>query len=78
MKCGFYELDITPAMGSIIPGGFAARYGQVIEEKLYVRGTVFMEEEKVLAIASVDACGITLDITERVRERVAKFAPLPA
>ena len=25
MKCGFYELDITPSLGSIIPGSFEAR-----------------------------------------------------
>ena len=30
MKCSFFELDITPPLGSIIPGDFAARYASEI------------------------------------------------
>lgn len=71
MNCGFFELDITPCLGSVIPGSFEARISDEILDPLYVRATVFDNGEKTLAIAVIDACGITCDITERIRESVA-------
>ena len=76
MKCGFYEFEITPALGAIIPGGFGARYAEEIRDRIYVRAGVFTNENETVALAVIDACGITLDITERVRERVAEFCPI--
>ena len=75
MKCGFFELDITPPLGSIIPGAFEARYGVRIRDRLYVRAFVAIGEE-TLAIVSIDACGITWDITERIRTRISRFSPI--
>lgn len=76
MKVGFYEADITPPLGSIIPGDFAARYATEVLDPLYVRTVVVKNDETSLAIASVDACGITADITERIRKRVTEFIPM--
>jgi len=69
MKCGFFELDITPALGSIIPGGFGARYSKSVLDRLFARAVVFDNGKNTLALAVVDACGITLDITERIGDR---------
>lgn len=76
MKCGFFELDITPPLGSIIPGAFGARYATEILDPLYVRTIVVRNGDTALAIASVDACGITLDITEQIRARVCSMIPM--
>ncbi len=76
MKCGFFELDITPPLGSIIPGSFNARYANEILDPLYVRSMVVRAGEYSLAVASVDTCGITLDITQRIRERVCSMIPM--
>ena len=37
---------------------------------------VFDNRENSIALASVDACGITLDITERIRKRVSEITPI--
>lgn len=76
MKCGFYELDITPPLGSIIPGDFGARYANEILDPLYVRAAVLRNGNMALAIASIDACGITSDITEMIRTRVCSQIPM--
>ncbi len=76
MKCGFYEFDITPALGSIIPGSYERRLSEEILDLLYVRAMVVRQEEKALAIAVIDACGITMDVTEAVRERVCARLPM--
>lgn len=76
MKCGFYELDITPPLGSIIPGAFAARYADEVLDNLFVRAFVAKNGTKTLAVAIIDACGITLDVTEAVRKRVASASDI--
>ena len=70
MKCGFYECDITPSLTSVIPGDFKARYSTEILDPLFVRAVVFESGKKTMAIAVIDACGITIDITERIRRSV--------
>lgn len=76
MKCGFFELGITPALGSIIPGSFNARRAKEIEDPLCVRSMVVRAGIYGLAVVSVDACGITLDMTQRIRERVCAMIPM--
>jgi len=76
MKCGFFELDITPALGCIMPGDFGARYAEDILDPLYVRAIAVRDGDTGLAVASIDATGITADITERIRARVAQRIPL--
>lgn len=76
MRCGFFELDITPHLGSIIPGAFKARIAQDVLDPIFVRSVVFGNETTSLAIASVDAVGITADVTQRVRESVCAILPM--
>jgi len=77
MKCGFYEIDITPPFGSIIPGSFGPRFSNGVLDTLYVRAMVCKTETAAAAIAVIDACGITMDITERILERVTATLPIP-
>lgn len=76
MKCGFFELDITPYLNSIIPGSFGARLCNDVQDPLFVRSFVGIGESSSCAIAVIDAVGITWDITERIRRDVASRAPL--
>ena len=76
MNCGFFELDITPPLGSIIPGAYAARYAKEIWDPLYARAMVVQNDDSALAIVSIDACGITADITEAIRNRVCSLVPM--
>ncbi|MBO7762484.1 MAG: hypothetical protein J6T24_06770 [Clostridia bacterium] len=77
MKCGFHEIDITPRMGSIIPGDFKARYSRSVRDPLYLRALAADDGERALAILSIDACGITADLAERIRVRVEAEAGIP-
>ena len=80
IRAGFCANEITPALGSIIPGDFGARYNVRVQEKLYVRAAVFelddADTQKVAAIVSIDACGVYYSLTRRVRERVAQYVPI--
>lgn len=75
-RTGFFESEITPSLGSIIPGDFAARYSQSIRDPLHVRAVVIELDGKTVGLAAVDACGITADTAEKIRERAVKYTPL--
>ena len=76
LRCGFFESDITPPLGCIIPGSFCARFAESIQDPLYARAFVVRSGDIALAVASLDSCGITLDITNRIRHRVCNLIPL--
>lgn len=76
MKCGFFELDITPPLGSIIPGSFGARYSDEILDPLFVRAFVAQTAEKIVAVATIDACGVTKDVTDAIKDRVSSMTPI--
>lgn len=55
MRCGFYQTDITPPLGSVIPGDFGARYNTTILDPLYARAVVYESDGKTVGIVTVDA-----------------------
>ncbi|MEA4823983.1 MAG: hypothetical protein VB111_07715 [Clostridiaceae bacterium] len=73
---GFYETEITPPIGSIIPGDFGARYSTRILDPLFARTVVIQLDAATVGIVTIDCCGITSDITDRIRKRVAAYVPL--
>ncbi len=73
---GFYETEITPPLGSIIPGDFGARYNTRILDPLFARAAVFQLDARAVGIVTIDCCGITSDIADRIRKRVAAYVPL--
>ncbi len=73
-QVGFQECDITPALGSIIPGGFAARYNVGVLDRIYTRAVVIGDGTKRIAIACVDCCGLTADICSRIKTRAAQIS----
>lgn len=74
--CGFFESDITPHIGSIIPGSFGARRSKGVRDRLYARAFVASKDGAHAAMVVIDTCGITKDITDRIRRRVCEYTPL--
>ena len=72
----FYENDVTPPLGSIIPGDFKARYNERVADKLYLRAFIIYDGTEYIAVISIDACGLTKDITDSIKKRVMQFIPL--
>lgn len=77
IRCAFCEKDITPPLGTIIPGDFGARYSDGVIKPLMVRAMAISDGEKSAAIAVVDSCGLYADVTEAVRKKVAAATNLP-
>jgi hypothetical protein len=70
LKCGFYEMDITPFLGCGMPGYFHRRPAKEVYDKLYVRAWVVKNEENTLAVAAVDNGGLPRSVIGQIKNRV--------
>lgn len=69
-RCGFSETDITPVLGSIIPGQFHARYSSGIKDNLFAKAFVVSHGEKSFALISADVLFVDEETVDKVRDRV--------
>ncbi|MDI9584424.1 MAG: hypothetical protein QM473_09415, partial [Acidobacteriota bacterium] len=53
-QAGFAKVDITPAVGSEMPGGFFKHYATGTHDPLYARAAWFGNGSNSLALVSVD------------------------
>ena len=72
MRCGVAGVDITPDPGPVLQGHRNNNRSHSVLFPLEVRAIVFEEGETKIAIASVDAIGVTLDTTDRIRTEIEK------
>ena len=79
MKCAFYEKEITPPIGSDIPGYYMHRYTTGVKDKLYAKAAVFEGDNgKIAAILVLDAVDILTPFQKAVAARVTEFTGIPA
>lgn len=77
MQCGFYENEITPALGMNLPGYFFIRPAEGVMDRLYARAFVIRNIDGAFAIISVDCLYITKAMTDAVRDRIFKAVGIP-
>jgi len=72
MKCGIYEIDITPALGMEMPGYFSLRKATGIKQKLYCEAVCFENEGNKAVILSNDIIQIYSDDADIIRAGIAE------
>ncbi len=70
---GFYEKEITPPLGSGIPGYFNVRRGCDVLDRLYARAVVVKSGEKRVAILSIDGLHPKTDICATISNRIEEY-----
>lgn len=78
MTCAFYEKEITPPVGSEIPGYYEVRVSTGVLDPLYVKAIVFGDDRPIAAVISVDACFLPDELCRRISARVHEFTGIPA
>jgi len=78
MKVGFSTVDITPPLGSEVPGDFMKRFFYDIHDPLHVKAAVFESEGTRVALVSVDALSIKASTVNSGREIAEKMTGIPA
>lgn len=76
LYCGVSELDITPPLGSSMPGYFHDRRSTGIIDRLFVKALVMEADGERTALAVLDTILVTADLVKRIRERVGQFTDL--
>ncbi|MCS7253211.1 MAG: hypothetical protein RMK18_07655 [Armatimonadota bacterium] len=77
MEVGFACIDITPEVGSVIPGGFHPRFATGIHDPLLVNAAVFSNGNVKLAIVSLDALSIKSSIVAYARRMAEESTGIP-
>ena len=77
-KCGFYEKEITPPLGSFIPGYNCTRLTETVHDKLYAKAIAVATDEKTVIIISIDSCHTTKAMHDGIMPRIEQYTGVKA
>ena len=77
LQCGLAGRDITPEPGPVLQGHRNDNGSHAVLYPLEVRAAVFEESGLRVAIAAIDAIGLTLETTGRIRRTVEEATGIP-
>ncbi len=77
LKCGFYEREITPPLGSHLPGYANIRKATGVKDRLMAKACVFSNEAETVAMISVDTLHMENELRCAIAERVSKYTKIP-
>ncbi|WP_051670858.1 family 16 glycoside hydrolase [Bryobacter aggregatus] len=69
-KAGFAEADITPAIGSEMPGNYFKQFHKALHDPCKVRAAYFANNGKQVCLVGLDALMIPRHLVEKIRARV--------
>lgn len=78
LKAGFAERDITPAIGSEIPGGYGKAFHKSFHDACKVRAAVFDDGETRVALVGTDSLIIPRHLVLAARQRIEQRCGIPA
>ena len=76
MKCGFYETEITPPLGTTIFGYPTKRVNSGVKLKLYAKACVMENNGKKVALLVIDSLDVPEDLSEVIRKRVCEMTDI--
>ncbi len=76
LKAGAVCLDITPPLGTLIPGLFHERRAEVVNDPLKVRSFVLEREGEGIAVVVCDLIGVKRPYLDRAKARIAEAVGL--
>ena len=77
MKIGFATADITPPIGSQIPGSFNQRFNTGVHDPLLAKAIVLDDGTTRSAFVGVDCLSLKHSVVQRARERAASHCDFP-
>ena len=78
LKVGFSEFDITPPLGTLMPGGFTGCLTtEPARGKLLVTAAAFEVDGNPLILVSADTLSIQISTCDRIRNRISEATGVP-
>ena len=72
LKAGFARVDITPPMGSFMPGYFKDRRAKEVLDPLQINCVAFADGKKTAFVMQVDAEAVSDAVADRMRDAIVK------
>jgi hypothetical protein len=77
LQCGVSELDITPSLGSTMPGYFNDRKSTGVIDRLYAKALVVDQDGSAVAFVVLDTILVPRRVVENVRASVGQLTAIP-
>jgi hypothetical protein len=77
LKAGSATSNITPWLGTAIPGGFRPRYAEDVDDELLAKALVIDNGETRLAMVTCDLIAVTQKMADGVKARIAERCGIP-
>ncbi|MBQ7624544.1 MAG: hypothetical protein IJS65_04640 [Clostridia bacterium] len=71
-KAGFARVEVTPPLGTYIPGYFEKRWSNGILDPLYLNALAYTDGEKTNVLIACDLLSIKMNESAEIRELIAK------
>ena len=71
LKAGSATSNITPPLGTAIPGGFRPRYAQNVHDELFAKALVIENEATRIALVTCDLIAVTQKMVDLAKQRIA-------
>ncbi|MCH8296266.1 hypothetical protein IH992_34740 [Candidatus Poribacteria bacterium] len=77
LHAGSATSNITPPLGTAIPGGFRPQYAQDIDDELFAKALVIDNGETRIAMVTCDLIAVTQKIVDCTKARIATRCDIP-
>ena len=78
LKAGSASANITPPLGTRIPGGFRPRYAENVDDELFAKAVVIDNGTTRIAVVTCDLIAIPEKIADAAKARIAERCDIPA
>ena len=78
LKAGSASANITPPLGTRIPGGFRPRYAENVDDELFAKAVVIDNGTTRIAIVTCDLIAIPEKVADVAKARIADRCDIPA
>ena len=78
LKAGSATANITPPLGTRIPGGFRPRYAENVDDELFAKAIVIDNGATRIAIVTCDLIAIPEKVADAAKARIAERCDIPA
>lgn len=75
-KAAFYETEVTPPLGTSMPGCVAPRGAEDVTDKVYAKAVVISNGRETVATVVLDSVGLPEDCHKFICDRVGEYTPI--